>query len=81
MTGKDFIMYILANKLEDEPLYKDGKLLGFMTAKEAAIKFDVGIFTIHQWISSGLIDCIEIGYEIYIPENAKSPMTKGAVNE
>ena len=36
MTGRDLIVYIMLNKLEDEQVFKDGKLLGFLTEAEAA---------------------------------------------
>ena len=46
MTGLDLIIYILQKGLEDELVYEDGRLLGFMTAMEAAVKFEVGVKTI-----------------------------------
>lgn len=46
MTGRDLILYILTNGLEDKPIYEDGKILGFLTATEAAEKFNVGLATI-----------------------------------
>ena len=39
MTGRDLIIYILENNLENEPVYKDGRLLGFLTVTEAAVEF------------------------------------------
>ena len=43
MTGRDLILHILMNGLEDKPIYEDGKILGFLTAKEAAEKINVGL--------------------------------------
>ena len=74
MTGRDLIIYILANKLEDEPIYNDGKILGLMTAGEAAEKMNVGIATIHAWIHQGWLNCVVIGGKVYIPANFKSPV-------
>ena len=76
MTGRDWIIYILSNGLEDEPLYEDGKLLGFMTAIDAAIKFNVGLSTIQVWFDSGLLNGIKIGNDIFIPSNTLSPMER-----
>ena len=45
VTGRDLILYILSNNLEDEEVFKDGKLIGFLTAWEAAEKMNVGIAT------------------------------------
>ena len=70
MTGRELIIYILSNGLEDEPIYEDGKILGFITATEAAEKFNVGLATIKVWINEGMLDGIRIGEELYIPANA-----------
>ena len=76
MTGRDLIIYILANGLEDKPLFTDGKLLGFLTEREAAVKFGVGVATVRVWASTHALDSIQIGNEYYIPANAESPMHK-----
>lgn len=73
MLGKDLIIYILQNGLENEPVYEDGRLLGFMNVIEAAIKFDVGAATIDAWVKMGELDFICIGNMTYIPANAKDP--------
>lgn len=71
MTGRDLILYILSNKLEDEPVFNEGKLLGFMTVEEAAVKFDVGIATVKVWATFNAIDSVKLGDTIYIPSNAE----------
>lgn len=71
MTGRDLIIYILSNGLEDEPVFKNGKVLGFMTEVEAAAKFNVGIATIKVWCDCDMIDHVLIGKELYIPVNAE----------
>lgn len=73
MTGRDLILYILQNGLENEPVFEDGKFLGFMSVMEAAIKFDVGVATINVWYHSGMLPGIRIGDSIYIPANAERP--------
>ena len=80
MTGRDLIMYILQNGLEDEPLYKDGRVLGFMTVHEAATKAGVGPATIELWASLKKIDSVKIGSTIYIPVNIKFPTVKEVSN-
>lgn len=69
MTGRELIIYILQNNLEDEPIFKDGKLTGFMTVGETAEKFDVGAATILTWLNLGYMDCVVLGDMIYIPNN------------
>lgn len=67
MTGRDLIIYILQNGLEDEPIVKDGKFIGFLTVVEAAQKLNVGSATILTSIRLGKLEGVEIGYTIYIP--------------
>jgi hypothetical protein len=75
MTGRDLIVYILENKLEDAPVFKDGKLLGFMNVEEAAVKYEVGIATVKLWFRLGMLRGIVIGEEIYIPADTDKPKT------
>ena len=74
MTGRDLIIYILANKLEDEPVFKDGKFIGYITPSEAAAKMNVGTATIYAWIAQGWLNCVVMGGMVYIPANFKSPL-------
>jgi hypothetical protein len=76
MTGRDLIVYILANNLENEPIFKDGKFIGFLTAGEAAAKMNVGVATIYVWVSQKLIDGALIGDTLYIPANFEPPINK-----
>lgn len=77
MTGRDLIMYILSNQLEDDEVFKDGRLLGFMTVEEAASKMYVGVSTIEVWLALGYLKGVRIGDAFYIPADSKSPMEAG----
>lgn len=66
MTGKDLIIYILQNNLEDEPIVKDGKFIGLLTDVEFATRLNVGVATVHTMIKLGTIDSVQIGGSIYI---------------
>lgn len=68
MTGRDLIVYILQNNLEDTPVFEDGRFLGFITEQEAAIKFNVGTATIRSWVDLKLLKGIKIGDTLYIPD-------------
>ena len=68
MTGRDLILYILSNTLEDEPVVKDGKLIGFMTVTEAACNLGVGVATVLAWIQLGFLPSVQIGETTYIPK-------------
>lgn len=67
MTGRELILYILQNNLEEHPVFEDGKLLGFMNVEEAAVKFGVGTATVKLWYELGVLPGFKIGEEIYIP--------------
>ena len=73
MTGRQLIIYILENGLEDDPVFKDGKFIGFMTAVEAAQKMNVGVATIFAWWSQGIVKGIVHCGMLYIPANFKLP--------
>ena len=49
MTGKELILYILQNNLENEVVIKDGVFVWLMNEEEAAAKFGVGVATIKAW--------------------------------
>ena len=71
MTGKELIIYILQNNLEDEPISLDGGFLDFISVDEAAAKFEVGPETVKIWFTLGIIDGITIGDKVYILPDAK----------
>ena len=79
MTGKELIIYILENDLENEPVFLNGKVLGLLSIDEVAAKMNVGTATIHAWINQDWIDCVLIGDSIYIPANFERP--KFTINE
>ena len=68
MTGRELIMYILQNNLEDKPVLEDGRFVGFLTVEEVAVKFNVGPATIKTWIALDLLEGIQVGDMIYIPD-------------
>ena len=71
MTGRDLIIYILEHHLEDEELFKDGKIPGLMTYEEAAVKFNVGTCTIRTWVTQGFLKGINFRGIPFIPETAE----------
>lgn len=71
MTGRELIVYILENNLEDEPVFKDGKFIGFVTVAEAAEKMDVGVATICAWVMQGRLSGEKVGDYLFIPADCK----------
>jgi hypothetical protein len=80
MTGRDIIIYILKNGLEDEPIFKDGKLIGFLSIPEVAVKCNVGVATVNVWIKTGQIDSIAIGDLVLVPGDFISPIDSNKTN-
>lgn len=78
MTGRELIMYILENHLEDEQVFDDERVgsefLGFLNAFAAAAKFGVGLATIQTWYELGLLNGFKIGDKVFIAANTKSPI-------
>jgi hypothetical protein len=73
MTGKELILYILQNNLEDTVVLQDGFFVGFMTEEEAATKFNVGISTIWTWYGLGRLNGLKIGDSLYFLKDAADP--------
>ena len=75
MTVRDLIIYNLKNNLENEDIFLDGKIVGFLKIEEAAEKFNVGIPTIMTWIALGRINAIRIGNCYYIDPTSEVEQT------
>ena len=67
MTYRELIIYVLENGLENEEVFQNGKIPGFMTIEEYALAYDVGISTVKAWISLGRIKTIKLGNVVYVP--------------
>ena len=74
MTGRELIIYILENGLENEPVIQTGKIMGFKSVGEVAQELNVGVATIYAWIGQGWLDCVIVGDTVFIPATFKSPL-------
>lgn len=72
MTGRDLIIYILENGLEDKNVF-DVMFTSsaFLNIHDAAKKFDVGIATINAWVTGGYLKAFVVDGELRIPADAK----------
>lgn len=62
ITGKDVVLYILSNNLEDKPVFTDGEIMGFYTIDKFAEMCGYGIETVKAKIQMGQIKgAISIG--------------------
>ena len=76
MTGKDLIIYILQNNLENEEVIKDHKVVGLISAEEAAAKFNVGYYTVLTWYARGMLNGITIGKSLFFLHDIEDPRKK-----
>lgn len=81
MTGKELILYILQNDLENEVVIKDGIFVWLMNEEEAAVKFDVGVATIKAWYICGMLSGTKIGDHLYFLRNTSDPRKKDDKSE
>lgn len=71
IKGRDLIIYILSHGLEDDPVFENGRFVGFLTEGEAAAKMDVGIATVRTLVDNGLLESVHIKEGNYIWEDSK----------
>lgn len=73
MTGKELILYILQNNLENTVVLEDGFFVGFMNEEEAALKFNVVVATIRAWYSCKWMKGTKIGDSLYFRKDVADP--------
>lgn len=67
MTGRDLVLYILNNNLEDRPIFENGHLLGFLSLDETAVRLNVGIASVYVWIQQERLRYICVGDRVFVP--------------
>lgn len=77
MTGRDLIVYILKNNLEDEEVFKDGLFLGLINEEDVASKFGVGAATVRAWYNLDMIKGVQIGEAIFFFADVEDPRKQG----
>ena len=70
ITGRDLIILILDNKLENEVL------LTLSSEEELAVRFGVGVATIKTWETLGRIHGWKIGDSLYFLKDTPDPRRK-----
>lgn len=76
MTGKELIIYILENDLENEVVFANGIPTCMMTAQEAAEKFEVGVSTVQAWYQLGMLPGFALGDVLYFRKDVADPRIK-----
>lgn len=74
MTGRDLIIYILSNDLEDAPILDNGTILmenlGFIPIDKVALEMGVGFSTVIAWMREGIIRGYNVNNALYIDANS-----------
>lgn len=73
MTGRELIVYIMQNNLENETVIKDGIFVWLMNEEEAAVKFNTGVETVRAWYICGMLKGTQIGEHLYFLRNVSDP--------
>ena len=76
MTGRELILYILENRLEDMPMFDAESIFGLMSLREAAAKFDVGYATMDFWYKRGIVSGYKIGDSVYFRKDMPDPRNR-----
>lgn len=67
MTGRDLIIYILENNMEDKNIFEIMlSTNNLLNVNKAAEKFNVGTATINAWITNGYLKAVIVNGEKYI---------------
>lgn len=70
MTGRDLIVYILQNNLEDTDVDSIMSSI-FIDEEKVAKKFNVGVATVRTWYALGIIRGFEDHNKLYFPITIK----------
>lgn len=76
MTGRELIIFILENNLEDVSIFDGDMLPGLMTLDEAAVKWHSGRNTLKALFEMGKIPGVIIDEKIYIHKSVENPFSK-----
>lgn len=63
MTGRDLIIYILQNNLEDVSVFDPNM---FITDSEAAARLNVGVATVRAWYQTGMVSGFTLDDTLYL---------------
>lgn len=80
MTGRELIIYILNNHLENEDIFKDGVLVGFESELEVAARLGFGVATVRTMYKLGILPGFTLGEHVFIIKGAM-PEERGGVHE
>ncbi len=80
MTGRELILYIVENHLEDFEMFDDNMLPKVMTVDETALKWGCGPSTVKALIDMGTVKGIKTKTMYLVLMSNKNPFKKGDDN-
>jgi hypothetical protein len=69
MTGKELIIYILQNNLENEEVFNNQKFAIFMSEEEAAVALGVGTGAIRAMFEMGMLKGFAFNNSLFLLKN------------
>ena len=72
MNGRELIIYILKNNLENEDIFSKAFLRFMPTIEVVAVMFNVGVATVDAWIQNDCLKAIEFDGQTYITPDSLS---------
>lgn len=66
MDGRELIIYILKNNLEDEEVFSEEFWSRMPSPMTVAIKFKVGVSTVEAWIETRQLDAIKFNGKTFV---------------
>lgn len=66
MNGRELIIYIVENGLENVNLFSKEFFSFMLTIEQVAVKFNVGIATVKAWIQNGCLYAIKVDDVTYV---------------
>lgn len=66
MTGRELMIYILENNLEDEPVIENGRIIGLKSIEEVAVEMKYGVETVKALVDMGALKGVKIDGGYYI---------------
>lgn len=76
MTGRELIIYILENGLEDKELFSQNLTPLFISVEKAAVRWNCGTATVKAMIEIGKVKGAKIADEYFVLASQPNPFEK-----
>ena len=82
MTGRDLIVLVMENNLENVDIFDKKFIESIMpTVEKVAVTFNVGVATVDAWLEGGCLDGVELDGQVYILPDSLKKFTEKRVNK